>query len=308
MSFEVTTSFRKEYTDSFMLLYQQLKSMLEGCVRRETQNGEQKFYDFIGITSAIKDRARASQTPRMNTPHSRRSNVLHSYTWADTTSDLDKIQMMKDPTSDYLKSAVGSLNRAKDETLLAALGGDVLTGKDGSVTVHNYDVGECRLIDGDGTVVTAGSDHSASTETPLTIAKLGTCGELLDDASVPTEGRYFVANPYNKWQLLNTTEIKSADYNTVKALAHGEINTFMGFEFKWLPTDRFTVNATDTGCIECYAFQRDAILLATAKDITTKVDPLPTENYDIQAFAEMFLGALRLQGPGVIEILLDKAA
>jgi len=32
---------------------------------------------------------------------------------------------------------------------------------------------------------------------------------------------------------------------------------------------------------------------------------LPDENYDIQAFAEAFYGATRLQGPGVIEILLQ---
>ena len=31
--------------------------------------------------------------------------------------------------------------------------------------------------------------------------------------------------------LLNTTEVKSADYNTVKALAAGQIDTFCGFKF-----------------------------------------------------------------------------
>jgi len=35
---------------------------------------------------------------------------------------------------------------------------------------------------------------------------------------------------------------------------------------------------------------------------------LPDENYDIQAFAEAFYGATRLQGPGVIEILLQTAS
>lgn len=305
MSFEVTTAFRKEYSDSFMHLFQQTRSGLESVVRTETQNSEEKFWDFIGQTSALKNRARGSKTPRMNTPHSRRRCTLESFTWSDTTSDLDKIQMMKDPTSDYLKSAVSALNRGKDETILAALGGTAYTGKAG--TVQLTAALECRMINGDGTVVAAGAAFGNTTETALTVAKLATIGELMDDASVPQEERYIVTNPYNKWQLLQDEKIGSDEYNKLKALYAGELPDFMGFRFVFLPTDRFTVNATDTGCIECYAFQRDAVLLATGKDITTKVDPLPDENYDIQAFAEMFIGATRLQGAGVVPILLKKS-
>lgn len=306
MSFEVTTAFRKEYSDSFMITYQQMQSALRSAVRVENQSSEEKFWDFIGRTSAIKDRARGSKTQHISTPHSRRRCTLHSYTWSDTTSDLDKIQMMKDPNSDYLKVGVAALQRGMDEEILTAMGATVGTGKAGTTLVNNYDAGECRLIAGDGTLVAAGSDHSNTTETALTIAKIALMGSLFDDASVPQEGRYIVANPYNKWQLLQDAKVGSSDYNAIKALYAGDISTFMGFNFIFLPTERFTVNGTDTGCIECYAWQRDAVLLSMAKEVTTKVDPLPDENYDIQAFAEAFYGAVRLQGPGVIEILLDK--
>ena len=308
MSYEVTTSFQREYTDAFMILYQQLSPYLRSAVRNETQSGEEKFWDFIGRTSAIKNRARGSKTQHISTPHSRRRCTLNSYTWSDTTSDLDKIQMMKDPNSDYLKVGVGAIHRGGDEELLAAMGGTAYAGKGGTVAINNYDVGESRLIDADGAVVAAGSDHSDTTQTAITIAKLATCGELLDDASVPQEGRYITMNPYNKWQLLQDTTIGSDDYNKIKTMYAGEITNFMGFQFIFMPTERFTVNATDTAAIECYAWQRDAVLLATAKEVTTKVDPLPDENYDIQAFAEAFYGATRLQGPGVIEILLQTAS
>jgi hypothetical protein len=308
MSYEVTTAFRREYTDAFMITYQQMMGFLKPTVRNETQSGEEKFWDFVGRTSAIKDRARGSKTQHISTPHSRRRNTLHSYTWSDTTSDLDKIQMMKDPNSDYLKVGVAALHRGMDEEILAAMGGPVYTGKGGTTVVQNYEVGECRLMDGDGTVVDAGSDHSDTTETALTVAKIATMGDLLDDASVPMEGRYITANPYQKWQLLQDTKIGSSDYNRIKALYAGEISDFMGFQFVFMPTERFTVNATDTSCIECYAWQRDAMLFATAKDIMTRTDPLPDENYDVQVFAEAFYGATRLQGAGVIEVLLKTSA
>ncbi len=304
MSFEVTTAFRKEYSDSFMTTYQQMSSFLRGCVRQETQNSEEKFWDFIGRTSALKNRVRGAKTQHISTPHSRRRCTLNSYTWSDTTSDLDKIQMMKDPNSDYLKVGCAALYRGMDEEILAALGGTAYAGKGGTISINNYDTGECRLIDGSGAVATAGSDHSDTVATALTIAKIATCGELLDDASVPQQDRYFVTNPYNKWQLLQDAKVGSTDYNNIKALYEGAISEFMGFRFVFIPTERFTINATETDCIENYAFQRDAILLAMAKDVTTKVDPLPDENYDIQAFAEAFYGAVRLQGPGVVEINL----
>jgi hypothetical protein len=288
-----------------MITYQQMTPFLKGAVRNEAQNGEEKFWDFIGRTSALKNRVRGSKTQHISTPHTRRRCTLNSYTWSDTTSDLDKIQMMKDPNSDYLKVGVAALYRGCDEEILAAMGGAAYAGKAGATTVNNYDIGECRLIDADGTVRAAGLDHAdVATPTALTVAKIATCGQLMDDATVPQEGRYIVANPYNKWQLLQDTKVGSSDYNAVKALYAGEIKTFMGFEFIFMPTERFTYNATEVTAIECYAWQRDAVLLATAKDVTTKVDPLPDENYDIQAFAECFYGATRLQGPGVIEMLL----
>lgn len=308
MSFEVTTAFRKEYTDSFEITYQQMMPMLKGAVRNETQNGEEKFWDFIGRTSAIKNRARGSKTQHISTPHTRRRCTLNSYTWSDTTSDLDKIQMMKDPNSDYLKVGVGALNRGADEEILAAMGGVAYAGKGGTLSINNYDIGECRLVSGSGAVRDAGLDHTDTVATPITIAKIATCGELMDDASVPKEGRYICMNAYNKYQLLQIDKVGSEDYNKIKALYAGEITEFMGFQFIFLPTERFTINSTETDCIECYAWQRDAVMLATAKDITTRVDELPDENYDIQAFAEAFYGATRLQGPGVVEILLQYKA
>ena len=49
----------------------------------------------------------------------------------------------------------------------------------------NYAAGECRLMDGDGAWVTAGSDHSDTTDTALTVAKLNDLAGMLTDADVP---------------------------------------------------------------------------------------------------------------------------
>lgn len=306
MSFQITESFVREYASAFESVFQQTNSELESTVRKEAQSGEFKFWDFIGKTSVQWDRARGSKTPRISTPHSRRRNSQRVATWADTTSDIDKIMSMKDPTSEYLKAAVSAMQRAKDERILEGLGAVAYTGKEGNIAINKYDVGECRLINGDGTIVTAGENFADTTETGLTLLKVATIGGLLDNASVPQSDRHIVANVDQKWSLLGTTKVTNADYNTVKALTNGQLNTFMGFTFHWLPAERFTENTVDTGCYECYAYHKDAVLMTTGKDITTRISELPDENYDIQAFAEMLIGSTRLQGPGVVCMLLDK--
>jgi hypothetical protein len=303
----IDTAFKRTYSNVFEYLYQQTQSELSSCVRNEFQEGEMKLWDFVGPTSVVWDLPRNSDTPNIPTPYTRRKNVLHRANWGEYIDTWDKIKMLKDPTSDTIKMAVASLNRAKDEKILEAMAATVYTGKDGDVAVNSYDVGESRLIDAAGTIVAAGSDFSTATETGLTLKTIGMCGGLMDDASVPMNDRYIVANSDQKWFLLGVTKVGSYDYNTVKALAAGEIDTFMGFKFKWLPTDRFHVSTADTTgtIIDCFAFQKQAVLLGSAKDITTTVDVIPTKTNSVLAQAEMFIGAVRLQGPGVVRFQVD---
>jgi len=300
-------AFKREYDRTVLTVYQKLESELGPCVRHEPQSGEMLGFDYIGETEAVEDLPLDADTPCMNTPHYKRWVKMHSLTWADRISDLAKIQALIDPASDYLRVGIGALRRKEDRNILKAGYASVLTGKEADITVNAYDAGECRLINGDGAVVDAGSNFAGATETPLTVAKLQTISELMDDAKVPKEGRYFCANPYNKQMLQATTDVKSSDYNTVKALVNDEINHFMGFDFKWLPTDYFTVNATDTGCIQCMAWQRDAMLQTTGMEIKSEVSKLPNKNYNTQVWARSFKGNVRLFGPGVVLILLKKS-
>jgi hypothetical protein len=219
---------------------------------------------------------------------------------------MDKLKLLADPQSTYVVNAVMAANRQIDDVIITALGGPAYSGHTGGTTVNNYDVDECRLIESDGTIATAGSDWSDTTETALTIAKLLTCKQLLDDAEIDDERqRYFVTNPYNINQLLNTTEVKSSDYNTVKALAQGQIDTYMGFKF--LKSTRLVADDTDTGATKCYAFAQGAIVLAIAKEPTVNVDQLPTKRYTTQVYVRESIGATRVEGPAVVGITLDTA-
>jgi len=305
----IDTAFKVTYSNVFEYLFQQMTSELRDTVRNEFQEGEMKFWDFVGPTSGQWDLPRGSETPNIPTPYTRRKNVLHRWNWGEYVDTWDKIKTLKDPTSDIIKQAVCAANRADDERILQAAYATVYTGKDGDTAVLPYAVGECRLLESTGTVVDAGSTFTNVTSTGLTLAKIATIGDLMDDASVPKEDRTLVAPVSQKWYLLGSTKLGSYDYNSVKALVGGELPGFMGFNFKWLPADRFAVNAecTTTPAYNCCAYQKQAMLLARNKDLTTSVDTVPTKLNSVLAQAEKFVGAVRLQGPGVVLFPLLKA-
>ena len=313
MSFEVTNAMVEQYRSNVQLLSQQKDSRLAGTCEVITPVGKAFYAERIGATTGQIRTTRHGDTPLISTPHSRRKGSVFDWEWADLIDKQDEPKVLIDISGKYVQNAVAAANRHKDFFILQALGGPAYAGEAGATVVNNYDSGECRIVNGDGTVATAGSDASDTTQTPLTVAKLMTCKQLLDEAEIDEDRqRYFVANSYNLVQLLNATEVKSSDYNTVKALAEGKIDTYMGFKFIRMEyrTDGLGLqyDTTDTACLRCYAWAHGAITLGVQKEINTVIGPRADKSNATQVYAEQEMGATRNEGPAVVEILLKGAA
>ena len=305
MSLQIPVAFVDQFKANILNLSQQKQPKLRGCCRMEAVTGDTMYVERLGPKDAQLRGARHGETPISDADHSRRKLSMADYIVpADIIDKPDKLKLLIDPQSVYTQNQVFSLNRAIDDVIIAALWGPAYGGHTGATTINSYDVGECRLVNSDGTIEAAGSDFDDDTETPLTIAKLLTCKQLLDDAEIDDERqRYFVTNPFNINQLLNTTEVKSADYNTVKALAQGQIDTFMGFKF--IKSTRLPADDTDTGATRCFAFAQDAIVLAIAEEPSVSVSVRNDLCDSIQVFSTLSIGATRVEGPAVVQILLD---
>jgi hypothetical protein len=87
--------------------------------------------------------------------------------------------------------------------------------------------------------------------------------------------------------LLNTTEIKSSDYNTVKALVQGKIDTFLGFKF--IRTQRL-ITSTDGSSIACLAWRKSALLLAVGQEPKTRIGERADKSYATQVYNCMSIG------------------
>lgn len=305
MSLQIPIAFVDQFKANILMLSQQKPAKLRGVCRMEQVTGDTMFVERIGSKDAQLRGARHGATPVSDAAHTRRKLSMADYVVpADLIDKPDKLKMLIDPQSVYTQNQTFALNRAIDDVVIAALWGAAYGGHTGATTINNYDLGECGIVNSDGTIETDGTDSDDDAETALTIAKLLTCKQLLDDAEVDADRqRYFLTNPYNINQLLNTTEVKSADYNTVKALAQGQIDTFMGFKF--ISSTRLPAHTTDTGATRSFAFAQDAIVLAVAEEPTVSVSVRNDLCDSIQVFSTLSIGATRVEGPAVVQILLD---
>ena len=287
MSSQITEAFVQQYSNNVQMLSQQKGSLLRGVVDVETVVGKHAYFERIGAVSAQKRVSRHSDTPQIDTPHSRRRISMADYEWADLIDQQDRVRTLIDPTSQYALAAAYAMGRAMDDEIIAAVSGNAFAGETGSTTV---------ALPSAQKITESGTDG-------LTIAKLRSAKEIMDAASVdPSIPRHIVVSPKQITDLLGTTEVTSSDFNTVKALANGEINTFLGFNF--IVSNRLTSSSSKRLCL---AFTNDAIKLALGKDVVTRIDERADKGYSTQVYVCMTMGATRLEDEKVVTIQAHEA-
>ena len=286
MSTQITTAFVEQYSSNVSMLAQQMGSKLRGAVDVETVRGKHAFFDQIGVTAAVVRSTRHGNTPQIDTPHSRRRVALADYEWADLVDDLDKVRMLVDPTSSYAKAAAAAMNRSIDDVIIAAIGGQAQTGVSGGTNQG---------------LPTASKFATTDQSDGLTIAKLLAAKHFLDAGDVdPSLKRHIVCGAKQIQDLLGTTSVTSADFNTVKALASGQVDSFLGFNF--IMSNRLAMDGTHTTDRLCFAFTEDAVKLALGSDVKAKISERDDKSYATQVYYSMALGAVRMEEEKVFQI------
>jgi len=282
MSTQITTAFVEQYKSNVLHLAQQKGSRLRDTVRFESVTGKNHFFERIGAVSAQNRTSRHSDTPRMDTPHSRRRVSMDDYDWADLIDQEDKVRMLITPQSEYAMAGANAMGRAMDTAIIEAAVGNAYGGAAGGTTIALPSAQ--KVVHG-----SAG----------LTVAKLLSAKEILDGADVdPEEERFCILSAKQVTDLLNTTEVKSSDYNTVKALAQGQLDTFLGFKF--IRSERL---GTDTnGDRQVTVYNKSGLGLAMGSEIQTRISERDDKNYATQVFLSMTIGATRVEDEKVVEI------
>lgn len=284
MSQQITEAFVQQFADNFKHVAQQKMSRFEGAVTIEPNIvGMSKSVNRLGQRTAQRRTQRHGDTPINDQPHSTRFVDLYDWEDGDMVDDQDKIRMLVDPTSDYVKAMVAGMNRAKDDVIIQAFGGGSRSTQAGVI------------------VPLPASQKIAVGGTGLTKAKIIQTKKIfrLNEADEEAGEELYMAYHANALtDILADTTLTSADFMTVKMLQEGTLKgTWMGF--RWIPSERLP----KTGNTRlCYAWAKSGVVLGKGQDITTKVGEDPGKGFNVRIYAKQSLGSVRVEEEKVVEI------
>lgn len=295
MSQQITTAFVEQYRNNVELLVQQRGSVLRDFVNVDNAIvGKTKFTEQIGSTEAQKKVSRHSDSPLVNTPHARRAYSLEDYEWGDLIDKNDKVRMLIDPTSTYAQAAAFAMGRAMDDVIIDAATGTAKTGVSG---------GTDTALPSSQVILKNDADLGSPGSHGLSPQKLRAAMTIFHENNVPEdEEKFLVVSPKAIQSLLTHKEVVSSDFNTVRALVNGEVDTYMGFRF--IISNRLNV-ASDVR--DCFAYVRSGIELGIGQDVMARIEERPDKSFSTYVYYCMTIGATRLEEEKVVKIEVDEA-
>lgn len=283
---------------------QQMASRLKEYVTMENYTGEAMSFNFLdegGEPDEITERA----------GETRHSDLTSEIRWIQTRAydrahlidrfDETLLGQVAGPNSSVIQAMMKGVHRRVDDRIIAAAVDDAITGKNRDTT-SSFDTANQRV---DVDYVESGSAVNSN----LTIAKLRKVRSIFGANEVAgqdvdgTEEPIIMAVTQSQLDsLLRTTEVTSGDYNIIKTLVHGQVNTFMGIRFKRI--QRLTTTAANTR--RCLAWVKSGICFSMG-DWNTYMDRLPTRSHALQIRWEGRMGGVRTEEKKVIDVLCYEA-
>ena len=152
------------------------------------------------------------------------------------------------------------------------------------------------------TVVTTGTAAASN----LNIGKILAAKKALDAKNVPPSDRHFVIHANNLAGLLSDERAVSGDYQNLRALVAGDINSVLGFTFH-------TIGDRDEGGLPlatndrtCFAFHKSAIGCAVAMAPSTEINYI-AEKTSFLVTAKLSMGAVAIDPEGIVDVTCDES-
>jgi len=316
MSFQVTTAMIDQFSANVFHLSQQVESRLSSLCRSESQESESKFYDRIGKRSARRKEGRHSDVKHTDTPHSRRMVTMEDFYDSDLVDEEDKLRIIMNPESEYAMAIAASLGRQTDEVIIDAALGNAYGGRRGTEIVALPNTQKVGAF-------TSTALDTGAVGNKLNIQTLRAIRKKFKQAEAIKKGEklIFVCAAAQMDDLLASVEVTSADFNSVKALVQGEVDTFMGFLFVETELLNFNEAAVlynlDLGTIgagagtiaigtgrRCIAMTANrGVLCAKGRNVKGRIDELPQKHHAKQVYGSLTLGATRMEEEQVVEVI-----
>jgi hypothetical protein len=252
------------------------KAMLVPAVRqRRGVEGSTVKFPKVGRGVATVRVPQTDVTP-LNVGFSTVTLTLADYNAAEYSDIFSQAKVNFDERQELVQVVAGAMGRRQDQMIL-----DALSGSSTSLTVAN---------------------SIGGSTTNMNIAKLREAKRLLDKGNVPPDGRHIIIHANGLSNLLSETSVTSSDFNSVKALVQGELNTFLGFTFHVLG-DRSEGGLPIDGSLDrtCYAFHKDAVGYGEGIAMRTEINYIAEKTSWL--VNEVFsAGAVAIDDEGIVKI------
>jgi len=279
MSIQISNAFVTLFDSEVKQAYQAQRA-LAGLTRERTNvEGSTVKFPKIGKGTASVRVPQTDVVP-LNVTYAQVTATMTDYIAAEYSDIFNQQRVNFNERQELVQVVSGAIGRRMDQVII-----DALTAASSTGTVAK-------------TIADDGSTGSASN---LNVGKLRAAKKILDAKNVPMEGRTIVLHANNLSALLGLTSVTSSDFNTVKALVTGEVDTFLGFKF-------VTVGDRDEGGLPLsssdrtvYAFHRDSVGMAIGLNQTSRVDYIPEKTSFL--VASMFsAGSVAIDSEGIVKI------
>ena len=249
----------------------QEKGVLRDTVRiRNIKGAKSVQFNLMGRGVAAERGAIQTPIPLMNVSHAPVVATVKDFTASELTDVFLSNQVNFDERAELVDTIANALGRRLDQVII-----DALVAANLSKTVAK--------------------DISGS-EDNLTIAAIRAAAEQLDNDGVPDGDRTLVISPSGLHYLLKDNQASSADFNSVRALVRGDLNTFYGFNIKKIGSREEGGLPLATNDRTNFAYHREAIGLALNMDVSVRID------FDEQYGAHRVTGYLSA-GAAVVDAL-----
>ena len=254
--------------------YQGVAKLVPAVRQRRGVEGSTVKFPKVGKGIATARVPQSDVTP-MNVGFSTVTCTLQDWNAAEYSDIFSQAKVNFDERNELVKVVANAIGRRQDQLILNALAASSTS-----------------------LIVT---EDEGGTDTGLNVAKLRAAKKALDKNNVPMEGRHMIIHANSLSSLLAETAVTSADFNTVRALVSGELNTFLGFTFH-------TIGDRDEGGLpiasserKLWAFHRDAIGYAEGIAPRTEINYIP-EKTSFLVNAVFSAGAIAIDAEGIVEV------
>jgi len=230
----------------------------------------------------------------------------------------DKLNLLTDPTTHYPKMAGFAMGRQQDRAIIKSFAAPVRAGRTGNEVI-NFDITSNAIASGLNvtdaaltlnTLIAAGenADIMNQKKAGLTVDKLIKAHHILKKRSFGMYDKlYFLCSSTQISDLLRDPQITNYDYNNVRALVSGEVNSFLGFTFIVSEMLGGIYDATGDGAKyvvrDCYAFNEGAVRFNTVNGSVKKgIEEMLQYHYAKVLYYSEAFGAARDNERAVVTI------